>query len=147
MKEKMIANPLPEFQDSFVDRKIVGDMLVIKPVLPKPDELAAFYAAAINAGFREEKEVLWGLNWAPAFYYRPVSEEQQRDWRATEIFKRMIRFHDETSTNFDEINGSTCDIGTITYRVEVDHALRVYRKNENPTGEQVEWILVEVAYY
>jgi hypothetical protein len=146
-----IPNPLPQFQDSFVDRKIVGDMLVIKPILPKPYELAAFYQAARDAGFREGRETCWGLSRAPAFYYRPISEERQKDWKAVKEFKRTARFCDETGEDVREkFRGLTCDIEGTCYKADVDDCsdtLQVFRKNEHVTEGWIEWIPIEVVYY
>ncbi len=146
-----IPNPLPQFQDSFVDRKIVGDMLVIKPVLPKPDELSGFYKAAKDAGFRDGNEIHWGPMRAPAFCYRPVSEERQRDWKAVEAFQRAARSYDQTGEDVcEKLENSICSIDNIKYRADVGRCsdtLQVFRKNEHVTEGWIEWIPIEVVYY
>lgn len=143
-----IPNPLP-LSDDCVNRRTIGDMLVIKPILPKPDELRIFYREAIDAGFRPGREILWGLDRAPAFYYRPISPERQRDWKAMKAFQDLTRFYEEVNpTQFEQrIEQHAMMIGdNAVYTAMVDEkarTLELYRKN----GDDEDAVWVETAYY
>lgn len=145
-----IPNPLP-LPDDCVRRYLVGDMLVIKPILPKPNELRIFHREAIDAGFRPGREVLWGLDRAPAFYYRPISPERQRDWKAMKAFQDLARFHEEANpTEFKQrMEQHTMMIGDdAVYTVMVDEKARtlsLYRRNDG--DENVDAVWVETVYY
>jgi hypothetical protein len=111
-------NPLPSLRDDFVGRAIVGRELRIKPILPRPSELAEFNRAALEAGFRPARGVLWGSEKFPAFYRRPVDAQQQMDWRAADHFRRLARFAEETG-NYASIADERHYIGDNMYRAHI----------------------------
>jgi hypothetical protein len=146
-----IPNPLP-LPDNFVRRYLVGDMLVIRPILPRPNELRIFYSHAMDAGFRPGREVFWGPDQAPAFYYRPISPERQRDWKAMKSFQDLARFHEEVhpAEEFEQrMEQHTIMIGDdAIYTVMVNEKARtldLYRKNDGDRDINTIW--VETAYY
>lgn len=118
-RTESIPNPLPTLRDDFIERKIVGGELRIRPVAPKPDELALFNTAALEAGFRPGPEVLWGDETFPKYYRMPTDPQKQQDWQAVAYFKRQARMREHMG-DLEDIADLTHKIGENLYRASVD---------------------------
>lgn len=136
-------NPLPTLRNDFVGRAIVGAEQRIRPILPKPDELALFRQAALDAGFRSAAEVPWGNERFPAYFCRPADEQGQRDWQAVAHFARLARYAEETG-NYAGITEVRHYIGDDMYRAHIAAApdgpskMAIYRHSLDAGGKPCE---------
>jgi len=135
-----IANPLSTLRDDFVERWTAAGMLRVRPIAPKPDELALFHQAALDAGFRPGPEVLWGDERFPSYYSRPLDEQGQRDWKAVDHFRKLARFGEETG-NYSGITEARYRAGDDLYRAHVHTipdgpwAMTIYRHSPDVDGK------------
>ena len=107
-------NPLPGLRNDFVERWVSpAMMLLIRPRAPKPDELALFHQHATDAGFRPGPAVLWGKEHFPGYYYRPISQLKQRDWKAVAWFEREAQQRNEM--------GGLEELANVVHTIESDN--------------------------
>lgn len=130
----MLENPLRGLRDDFVERWTAAGMLRVRPIAPKPDELALFHQVALDAGFRPGPEVLWGDERFPSYYSRPLDEQGQRDWKAVAWFQREARKCNEMG-ELDKLAQFLLDIDDDIYQVQLDTGrnwcMTIYRDGES----------------
>jgi hypothetical protein len=129
----MLENPLRGLRDDFVERWEHDGMLRVRPIAPKPDELALFHSVAIDAGFRPGPERVWGNERFPSYYYRPLDEQVQRDWEAVAWFQREARKCNEMG-ELDKLAQFLLDIDDDIYQAQLDTGrnwcMTIYRDEE-----------------
>jgi len=106
------VNPLPGLRNDFVERAEVNGMIHIRPVSPKPDQLALFHKHATDAGFRPGPETTWSNEKFPKYYYRPLDAQSQRDWDAIAWF--------QAEAEKRSYMGQLERLATVEYRIEHD---------------------------